>query len=90
MEQLDPRVLDGWLAFDRIEPISQPWMHTATICQVLWDALGAIASAQGVTLAKRQVEDWIPERQASEPRKATNRPIDPQQLQAALRRRFGV
>jgi hypothetical protein len=90
LASLDPRVLDGWLAFDRLEPISQPWMHSATICQVLWDALGAIAAAQGVELPKRSVDDWIPDRQASEATAQKSERIDPEQLQAALRRRFGV
>jgi hypothetical protein len=85
---LDPTVLDWWLAFDRIEPISQPWTHTATLCAAVWEALSAIAAAQGVELPARKPEYWIPNRQAVESRQPTNR-IDPEQLEAIMRRRFG-
>ena len=90
IESLDPRVLDGWIAYDRLEPISSPWQHTATVCVTLWEALRAIASGQGVKLPEQTLEDFIPRRQVDQQAEKSRERICPEKLEAALRRRFGV
>lgn len=86
---LDSRVLDGWIAYDQLEPISSPWLHTATVCMVLWQAMQAIAAGQGVKLPDRKAEDFMPTREP-EPADQSRERITPEKLEAVLRRRFGV
>jgi hypothetical protein len=90
LESLDPCVLDGWIAYDRLEPISSPWQHTATLCMVIWEAMSAIAAGHGVKLPERKLEDFMPSREPGQTTGETQQRIDPEHLEAVLRRRFGV
>jgi hypothetical protein len=91
LDSIDPSVIDRWLAYDRLEPISAPWQHTAQVCAALWEAIAIIAAGQGVELPPRSGEYWIPDRTGSRqpPAPAATNTTDLAAAEAALAKRFG-
>jgi len=76
------------MAYDRLEPISSPWQHTATLAAEIYHAVAYYAATQGVTLPERKTEDWIPTRTAAAPEPAKRMTAD--EIEAVMRRKFNV
>lgn len=62
LSNLDPRVLDQWVAFDRVEPISDPWQHTGTIASEVHEVVRWIAMERGVQVEATSPDDYRPRR----------------------------
>lgn len=41
-------MIDGWVAYDRVEPIRDEWEHTGTIASELREVVRMIAAAHGM------------------------------------------
>lgn len=52
--RMDSAELSEWLAYDRIDPIPDPWTQTGMVCSVLAQLLGGKAGA------KKTPRDFIP------------------------------
>jgi hypothetical protein len=91
LDSIDPSVIDRWLAYDRIEPISTPWHHTAEVCRQIWEALQYWAAKQGIELPARAADHWIPDRSgaASAAPPTPSYTTDLAAAEAALARRYG-
>ena len=80
--------MTGWLAYDRIEPISAEWAHTATTAAAAHNAGVLIAAAHGVDLEPVTPDQFIPDREA-QPETPPER-MTADEIQQALARRFGI
>ena len=94
LASIDPTLIERWLAYDRLEPISSPWQHTATLAFAMWEAIRRLATAQGVDLPARLPDAWIPSRESREtPRESATSPserMDAAEIQSLLHRKFGT
>lgn len=81
-------MIDGWLAYDRIEPISSQWSHTATAAAAAHNAVALLAAAQGVQIEPASPADYVPNRTAE--LRPEREPLNADQVQEILRRKFGV
>lgn len=56
LDGMDSRELSEWIAYDRVEPIPQPWQETGLLAAILCNLLG--------TGRRRSPADFIPARRA--------------------------
>lgn len=82
-------MLDGWIAYDRLEPISSDWVHTGTLAAAAHNAVVLQAAVQGVTLEPRAPADYCPDRTATAAPQ-TAAAMTAEQVAEALHRRLGV
>lgn len=59
------RILDWWEAFDRINPLPDPWVQTATSCFEMASIQRVLLAVNGVKTDDSEVpswQDWMPPR----------------------------
>lgn len=62
MTEVEPRILDFWEAFDRIEPFGESWEQAATICAVVQNGQVMQSASMGVSLEPKTYLDYMPPR----------------------------
>lgn len=60
-------ILDFWEAFDKVDPVGEEWMQTATMCQELSLMRSSILATHGGKLEPRKYTEFLPARHIDSP-----------------------
>ena len=70
------RILDWWEAYERVNPLPDSWVQTATICRSIAELRASVMATVGVTTKAEDIASWqsfMPERYRAE--KPSTEPI---------------
>jgi hypothetical protein len=85
------RILDWWEAYDRVEPLPEPWLQTAVVCHELAKTQATIMASQGAKIKETDIRTWqsfMPPRWRPPPKK--KRPARTLEQEAEVCKRWAI